>query len=194
MNHDDYASRESSRNRGYRSAYESVEAKKWLESLSPESRARAQELGLLEPRLDWAASGHSIDQLVGDNEPRVDGNFDLGPLSVVERRRQKRSGADVSTEHNRKLLQAFLQRNGNPRLTWAALRYLQGHGTLDSHARTLGMSKQDFHYHVRQMESLFGLPPLSNQRSKKSRQANRLGHLSQMLPLDFDFDPIGYDH
>lgn len=194
MSHDDYASRESARNRGYRSAYESAEAKKWLESLSPESRARAQQMGLLEPRLDWAASGHSADQLVGDNEPRVDGGFDMGPLSVVEKKRHKQSGSDAPTEHNRKLLRAFLQRNGNPRLTWAALRYLQGNGTLGSHARTLGMSKQDFHYHVRQLELLFGLPPLANQRSEKSRQANRLGHLSQMLPLNFDFDSIGYDH
>lgn len=194
MNHDDYASRESSRNRGYRSAYESAEAKKWLESLSPESRARAQELGLLEPRLDWAASGHSIDQLVGDNEPRIDGCFDMGPLSVVEKKRQKRSGADVSTEHNRKLIQAFLQRNGNPRLTWAAIRYLQGNGSLESHARAIGMSKQDFHYHVRQLERLFGLPPMSNQRSEKSRNTNRLAQLARVLNVNFDLTPTEYEH
>lgn len=194
MNHDDYASRESSRNRGYRSAYESAEAKKWLESLSPESRARAQELGLLEPRLDWAASGHSIDQLVGDNEPRIDGCFDMGPLSVVEKKRQKRSGADVSTEHNRKLIQAFLQRNGNPRLTWAAIRYLQGNGSLESHARAIGMSKQDFHYHVRQLERLFGLPPMSNQRSEKSRNTNRLAQLGRVLNVNFDLTPTEYEH
>lgn len=194
MSHDDYASRESVRNRAYRSAYESAETKKWMESLSPESLARAQKLGLLEPRLDWAVNGHSIEQLVGDNEPREDGGFDKGPLSVVEKKRQKHSLSESPTEHNRKLLRAFLQRNGNPRLTWAAIRYLQGHGTLLSQASSLGMSKQDFHYHVRQLESLFGLPPLSNQRSEKSRNANRLGHLSRSLPLNFDFDSIEYDH
>ena len=38
MNKDDYAIREVERNRAYREAYESPEAKKWLESLSPEAR------------------------------------------------------------------------------------------------------------------------------------------------------------
>ena len=66
MSHDDYASRESVRNRAYRSAYESAETKKWMESLSPESLARAQKLGLLEPRLDWAVNGHRNTNTVPD--------------------------------------------------------------------------------------------------------------------------------
>ena len=176
MNKDDYAIREVERNRAYREAYESPEAKKWLESLSPETRLHAQELGLLEPRLDWAVNGHSIDQLVGENEPREEGDFNQGPLSVVERRRMKRSGSNSSTDRNRKLLRAFLQRNGNPRLTWAAIRYLQGNGSLESHARAIGMSKQDFHYHVRQVEKQLGLPPMGNQRKQSSREAYRIGN------------------
>ena len=194
MNKDDYAIREVERNRAYRDAYESPEAKKWLESLTPEARLHAQELGLLEPRLDWAVNGHSIDQLVGENEPREEGDFNQGPLSVVERRRMKRSGSDSSTARNRKLLRAFLQRNGNPRLTWSAIRYLQGNGSLESHARAIGMSKQDFHYHVRQLERLFGLPPMSNQRSEKSRNTNRLAQLGRVLNLNFDLTPTEYEH
>ena len=75
-------------------------------------------------------------------------------------------------------LQAFLTQDGNPKLRAACLNYLldQGSTTIEECAKKMGMSKQAFHYHVRQIEKQLGLPPMGNQRKQSSREAYRLSN------------------
>ncbi len=60
---DDYAKRESSRNRAYREAYASPEARAWADSLTPAERARADALGLLSHYIEPTAVEQTLDTL-----------------------------------------------------------------------------------------------------------------------------------
>ena len=73
MKHPDtYAKREHLRNRNYRAAFASPEARAWAAALTPAERARAQALGLLTPYIDPAPGDNSIETLPCALEPRVE--------------------------------------------------------------------------------------------------------------------------
>lgn len=60
---DSYAIKEASRRKLYEEAYESAEAKAWLQSLSPAERERAEALGLLQALPDTDVSSRSLDTI-----------------------------------------------------------------------------------------------------------------------------------
>ncbi len=163
---DDYASRESSRRRAYREAYDSPEARAWIDGLSPAVKSRAAAMGLLKPYLDTVPGDHGLDNLPTSLEPRRDGSYDDGLTAKPIRQRLatawqhpawRRLLGDDET-HHAEMLRAFLVRSGHPRRCWACLCHLLGHGTCEFHAHQLGMSKQAFHYHVRKLAKQLGLP------------------------------------
>ena len=183
MNNDSYARDEQKRKEQYMTAYESEAAKNWIASLPPETREKAESLGLLTPQTEWGINGHSIDHLLPCYEPRREDVYDDG---LIARPLQKlKTHADLVSsdgwaaafdkldEDEESVLSAFLQQDGNPRLRWACICYLLGQGTCESLAQKLGMTKQAFHHHVRKMEKQLGLPPMANQRSEKVRDLYR---------------------
>lgn len=169
MNPDQYARNESARNEAYRKAFRSPEFTAWVNSLTPEQRMHAEKMGLLSPRLEGEGARFGADDLPPSHTPSDDGGF-----ADFE---EKKAGVPESIERldeiRRQLLESFLKRRGKPGLQWACLYYLCGHGTCEQHARILGMSKQAFHYHVRSMQKMLGLPPLGNQKSAQAREKYR---------------------
>ena len=170
MSRDDYSKREASRNEAYRKAYSSAEFKAWEKSLTPEQRLHAEKLGLLAPRIDGACVQTGVEDLSPALTPKTDGGFTRitdGKSSLTER-------CEGLDEHRLRLLYAFLCRSGRPKLQWACLSYLCGNGTCEQHGRMFAMSKQAFHYHVRTLQKLLGLPPLGNQKGEAAREKYRM--------------------
>ncbi len=173
MKHPDtYASRESSRNRAYRAAFASPEARAWAAALTPAERARAQALGLLTPYIDPTPGDNSIETLPCALEPRVENRHFANERPILYR--QPTDSYDELNSHHQRLLQAFLQQDDNPALLWACLRFIMGRGTCTEHAKSLGLSKQTFHYHAQRLASLLGLPALGYRASDRAREAYRL--------------------
>lgn len=181
---DSYAILERQRRISYEAAYESAEAKAWRESLSPADRERAEALGLLKALPETYVSSRSIDTIPLKMQPQeepehADDKLVAAPL---------KARSQVSAQHaeilatlgmeNMEELKAFICQDGNPRLRSYCLSYLLGKGsaTIEALAKKLGMSKQAFHYHVRQVEKQLGLPPMGNQRKQSSREAYRIGN------------------
>lgn len=167
MSRDDYAKREASRNEAYRNAFRSPDFKAWVKSLTPEQRLHAEKLGLLAPRIDGSCVQTGVDDLSPSQAPRTANNGSGSTKNGLVSR------CEELDEHHRRMLKAFLCRSGKPYLEWSCLCYLCGHGTCEQHARRLGMSKQAFHYHVRSVQKMLGLPPLGNQKSEAAREKYR---------------------
>lgn len=170
MSRDDYAKRESSRNESYRNAYRSADFKAWVKSLTPEQRLHAEKLGLLAPRIDGASVQPGVEDLSPAHTPKTDGGFEV----LIDGKTRLSDIYASLDDYHRRMLHSFICRKGRPVLQWASLSYLCGSGTIEQHARQLGMSKQAFHYHVRTVQKLLGLPPLGNQKSEAAREKYRL--------------------
>ncbi len=178
---DTYASREHLRNRTYRAAFASPEARAWIAALTPSQRERAESLGLLTPYIDPMPGDNSLDTLPCALEPRDEDKRTANEIPLPLRQRLAAACAHPAWRnllgddeaHHGTMLQAFVMSSPQPKLCWACLCYLAGSGTCESHAHSLGMSKQAFHYHVRALEKQLGLPPQGNQRSEAARQSYR---------------------
>lgn len=185
----DYRQLQGRHRREYREAYASPEAQAWMAALSPAQRAEAQRLGLLEPLEDCGGSAapdfDSGDASVNAHEPAAeDIPFDNGVKSPAERReepgqlmppdgwiaafRDLREGKGCSEE-----VRAFLMQGGNPKLRWACICYLLGDDTCENLAKSVSMTKQAFHYHVRQLQKQIGIDMFTGQKSGNARKAYR---------------------
>ena len=180
---DSYAILEASRRKKYEAAYESEEAKAWRQSLSPAELERAEALGLLRAVHEADASSHSIETLSRKMQPQetMESEFDDHLIAAPLRKRQSKAKAEILATlgmDDVEELKAFINQDNNPRLRSACLSYLlnESNGTCEDYAKMLGMSKQAFHYHVRQIEKQLGLPPMGNQKNQKSREAYRTGN------------------
>lgn len=176
---DSYARAEAARRRAYRSAYSSAEALTWMAGLKDDAKARAEALGLLKPLLDSTSRDGSLEPLSAATEPCQDDSYDDGLVARPLRDRERAASVhpawrkllgDVET-HRAELMRAFLESSDNPKRCWACLCFLLGQGTCAHYAKNLGMSKQAFHYHVRKLEKMLGLPPMGNQRSEAARRS-----------------------
>ena len=183
----DYALHESQRRQRYREAYQSPEALAWIASMSPAQRAEAQRLGLLEPLEDAGGSAapdfDNRDDSVGKHEPAAeDVPFDNAVKSAAERRgevescvpadgwfaafRALKEGKGCTEE-----VQAFLMQGGNPKLRWACVCFLLGDDTCENLAKSVSMTKQAFHYHVRQLQKQIGIDMFTGQKSENARKS-----------------------
>ena len=178
-----YAIKEAYRRKLYEEAYESAEAKAWRDSLAPAERERAEALGLLQALPDTDVSSRSLDTIPLKMQPQEIMEIESEEQSVAAPLRNKlsKNRAEILTTlgmQDVQELQAFLTQGGNPKLRAACLNYLldQGSTTIEECAKKMGMSKQAFHYHVRQIEKQLGLPPMGNQRKQSSRESYRLGN------------------
>ena len=181
---DSYAILERQRRIRYQAAYESAEAKAWRESLSPADRERAEALGLLKALPDTDVGSRSIETIPLNMQPQEelehsDDKLVAAPLkSRIQISEQQAEILATLGMENMEELTAFICQDGNPKLRAACLSYLLGKGsaTIEELAKKLNMSKQAFHYHVRQVEKQLGLPPMGNQRKQSSREAYRIGN------------------
>ena len=167
---DSYADREHARNRAYKAAYQSEEFTRWAASLTPEQRENAVRLGLLTYQLDKESSGRSVEDLPPSLAPRTKD----APVEDTTNARDAFEGETELAVAQRRMLRSFLMRNNNPELQWACICYLAGNGTCEAHAERLGISKQDFHYHVANAQQLLGITRRAGQRSARARQSYRM--------------------
>lgn len=162
---DAYSSRSKEK---YMKAYASPQAKEWVSKLTPEQREEAEAKGLLKPLLDSKVSSLSIEALSPKAHPEED--FFL-PLEPGDPGYGEIRWSETALSHNqRRLLHDFFCTFANAKVAWACMRYLLGSGTCESHARALGMSKQLFHYYLREVQKRLNIPPMGNQRSEKVRR------------------------
>ncbi len=143
MNTDPYAQNAPIRFRKYAEAFDSAEAKAWIASLSPEQRKLAEEKGLLVPLSDHDSHELPIEEEhVGNpliSEASMDALIRLFEANPLKLR------ALNSLMHSKKY---------GAELKWAALRYLCGEGTCQSHAIRFGMTRQNFHAVVKKFKAL----------------------------------------
>lgn len=153
-----------------------------MKSLSPAQRERAESLGLLHASHESDVNSHSIETISANMQPREEiPAFDDHLIAAPLRNKPDARMAELLNTlgmQDAEELEAFINSDGNPRLRCACLNYLlsQGSTTCEDLAKQLGISKQAFHYHVRQIEKQLGLPPMGNQRSVSAREAYRLGN------------------
>lgn len=166
---DDYAALASVRDRAYLAAYASPEADAWRASLTPAQRLDAEAKGLLAPCLPTNGGGTSVDALPPAKQPLVEAC--VGEDDEAQER--ERFMDYCSSPEQVELLALFLQEGGNPKLRWACLRFLMGHGTCESHAQRLGMTRQAFSHQVRTLQERLGLPAMGNQKSASAREKYR---------------------
>ncbi len=182
---DNYSELEAERLQAYRDAYESAEAKAWIESLTPEQRERAERLKLLKPKIDGPQKGLSVEELslkqLPTVEPDVEGWRDDEAEPALNLMDIMQDGQGC--KEARQVVHDFLCASGHPELTWSCLQYLCGYGTCEEHAKRHRMSRQSFNYHVRTLQEQLGLPPMGNQKKASSRSKYRQSNRRKLKVL-----------
>lgn len=187
---DEYAAGAAHRNAAYRKAYA-----EWVDTLPPDKREELRLKGLLTPLTDgsaWAPPAERDPDREDDHADRIDTlaveEFNL-PLEPGDEGYTPEGSAEPAPSPLRlRALRDFLCARGDPQCAWAALRYLLGFGTCESHARALGLTKQAFGYHVRCIQEALHLPPLGNQKSAKARRKYALANRRKLQRV-FDTPP-----
>lgn len=170
--HLDYREKERNLKKSYTKAFESPKFKQWVASLSPEIREEAEKKGLFKPYEDTESGFRSIENLPPQLEPHTGEEICSGENYTEE----SIFNMDDLTEEQQLRLTYFLNQGKSPRLRYACFYYLQGHGTCEGWAKKLNMSKQDFHYLVRNIEKQLALRPTSNRRGEKTRNVYRMSN------------------
>ncbi len=168
---DNYASNAPARNRAYREAYESEEAKKWLASLTPDQRQRAEKLGLLTPYFDTLPSDQCLDNVPEEDTPLYE--HEAADPAEEERATllQKLGHAPAPktsfiTPEQQHLIAAYMAAKPKMRdVLTHGLAFLFGIGSGEEHAQALGISRQKFNYHVIQLRKDLNLDALGLSRT-----------------------------
>ena len=166
---DEYALREKARSDAYRRAFMSPEVQRWIAGLSPAERERARAAGLLDPYFDAVGGRDSLDDMTPAQEPSCE--FVDQETQTEKETAQQEFQTFCRLPDSSRVIIAALRELGDPELNWACLRYLLGSGSCASHADALGMSRQDFHYHVGLLQGKLGL---ARTRLGKSERARRV--------------------
>lgn len=172
---DDYAKSELERNRKYRAAWESPEAKAWLESLSPEERERLKRHGVDRPDLP-SNRGNVRENDLAESSLASEVVDLLGHIEG-----SKSSDARSSGETRSDVLASFCARMrscANPALVFDAVCYGTGILALEGASATElaakhGVTKQAFSKIAVEWCLKFGLPPSRSMKSTRARQAYR---------------------
>ena len=140
MNNDPYAQQSQIRFTRYAEAYESPEVKAWIASLTPEQRAHAEKQGLLAPMPEDLNGITPLDEEKADEALFIQAESMERMLSILER-----------NPHKMRALATLLKRKKQgAELMWSVIRFVCGEGSCQSHAERFGMTKQNFHYIVKQ--------------------------------------------
>ena len=175
MREDSYAKSELERNRQYRAAWESPEAKAWLESLSPEEREQLKRHGVDRPDLP-SNRGNVRDSDLAESSLASEAADLPGHIAGT-----KSSDADSSGETRSDVLASFCARMrscANPALVFDAVCYGTGVLAIEGQSATElaakhGVTKQAFSKIAVQWCDTFGLPPARSMKSKRARTSYR---------------------
>ena len=188
---DDYAKRQTQKDREYAEYYKTPDYQRFLETLTPEERRRLEAEGLLAPMLpkDGTANGCGIEDDAADSPsasveaPRVSASDSLDAIladyphleSAIEERAKKMNGGSNGGEMLRKLSLLFIDQ-GRRALNADCLAFVSGiavrmgeSGT--SLARKHGISRQAFHKRCGELMNQLGLPPSRAMKSKQARKS-----------------------
>ena len=188
---DDYAKRQTQKDRDYAEYYKTPDYQRFLETLTPEERRRLEAEGLLAPMLpkDGTANGCGIEDDAADSPsasveaPRVSASDSLDAIladyphleSAIEERAKKMNGGSNGGEMLRKLSLLFIDQ-GRRALNADCLAFVSGiavrmgeSGT--SLARKHGISRQAFHKRCGELMNQLGLPPSRAMKSKQARKS-----------------------
>jgi hypothetical protein len=190
---DDYGQRQAEREREYREAFETPEAKAWVEGLSPEERRELEADGLLAPMLpkDGTTNGCGVEEDVATSSeasveaPAVSGSDSLDAIladyphleAAIEERARRIGGGNDGSEMLRKLALLFIDTNRRA-LNADCIAFASGlavrmgeSGT--SLARRHGISRQAFHKRSNELLRELGLPPSRAMKRSEARAAYR---------------------
>ena len=193
---DEYAKHHQERDRQYRDAWQSPEAREWLARMTPEERGKLESEGLLAPMLpkDGVANGCGIEEdtanspLASVDAPRVSASDSLDAIladyphleQAIEERARKMNGGSNAGDTLRKLALLFIDQ-GRRALNADCLAFVSGLAvrmgeTGTSIAARHGITRQAFHKRCNEIRSEFGLPPSRAQKSDKSKCNYRLSN------------------
>lgn len=168
---DAYSARQADRDREYREAWDSPEAKAWIAGLDPAERARLEAQGILRPSLPGRANGVMLGGDLADSSLASE-----TPDLAAEIDGEKQKAARVEARAD--VLAAFCARIRaceNPLLVFDAVCHATGVSALDGFsqselARRHGVTRAAFSKIATQWVKTFGLPPARGMRSSKARQ------------------------
>jgi len=168
---DDYSMRQAEREREYRAAFESPEARAWIESMPPEERRRLEAEGLLKPLVPSSGSGMRDEDLA--DSPLASETPDMA--AVVDR---EAPPADQCSTAAADVLASFCARirsASRPLLVFDAICFATGVLALDGMSQTAlakrhGVSRAAFSKIATQWCTTFGLQPSRGMKSKRARK------------------------
>ena len=168
---DEYSARQADRDREYREAWDSPEAKAWIAGLDPDERARLEAEGILSPSLPGRANGVMLDGDLADSSVASE-EPDLA--AEIDGEKDEAARAEARAD----VLAAFCARIrccDNPLLMFDAACFATGVASLDGCsqselARRHGVTRAAFSKLATQWVKTFNLPPSRGMKSKKARQ------------------------
>ncbi len=174
---DNYASNAPARNRAYRAAYESEAAKKWLASLTPDQRQRAEKLGLLAPYFDTLPCDQCLDNVPEEDTPLYEHEMndpaeeERATLLLKLGHAPTPAKPSLISPEQQRLIAAYMAAKPKMRdVLTHGLAFLFGIGSGEEHARALGISRQRFNYHVIQLRTDLNLDALGLSRTHLPQQ------------------------
>ena len=193
---DAYAAGQAERDRRYRAAWDSPEAKAWMEGLDPAERARLEADGLLAPMLGYDGSSNGTgfkDDVAGspaasEAAPAAPASESLEAIladyphvaEAIEERARAMAGGAHGAEMLRKLAILFIDQEKRG-LHADCLSFVSGltvrmgeSGT--SLAKRHGITRQAFHKRCNELMEELGLPPSRAMKSRKSRATFRVSN------------------
>ena len=196
MSYDQYAKQQGQRDKNYREAWASPEAKAWLASLPEHERRKFEADGLLEPMLpkDCSSNNCNTDEdedlphEVSVDAPTIPSEDSLDAIladyphleQAIENRARKMAGGSDAGEILRKLALLFIDEQ-RPALYADCLAFVSGlairmgeSGT--SLAKRHGITRQAFHKRCNEIRIKLGLPPSRSQKSDQSKLSYRLSN------------------
>lgn len=171
---DDYAARYSRRDREYAAAYNSPEARAWIESLDPAERKWLQADGLLKPLFETSGTG-GIDEDLADS-PTASYTPDYAEeIDRAEKPAPRGDDAELRAD----TLASFCARIrscDNPLLVFDAVCYATGVLALDGKSQTElakahGVTRAAFSRIATQWCKTFGIKPSRGMKSERARKA-----------------------
>jgi len=180
MNQDNYANRQDQLDRQYQSSYDTPEARKWIESLSPEERRRLEAEGLLRPMLDRCGSTMRDEDASESNTASEMPDF----AAVIDRESDESevlAPVVAQTWAAGDALASFCARvrgRANPALVFDAICYATGVTDVEGVSATElaarhGITKQAFSKIAVDWCQTFNLQPSRSMKSKIARKVYR---------------------
>ncbi len=144
MKNDTYSKKSPEKFKQYAQAFQSPEFKAWIATLTPEQLAEAEAKGLLQPLPENIIGITPLDEEKADERYVHDHSATINALVAHF----------VSSPRKLRALHALINsKKHRAEILWAAMRYICGDGTNESHAARFGISREAFHSIVKKLRA-----------------------------------------